>query len=173
MAAESCSKLRSNAKTLHRYAQNQRQSITEYCSIDISGDQRHSSSLWFCPRFCPCPHFPHVLPLMFALALALYIAMTRNGNWEGKGKGKHWWQNMEEMGARAKKTPQKMGQKNQSRGQGQGQKLMTKHEGNGGKGKNDTLKIGQKYEFWGQGQGQNLDKTQPTPMWGQSSTQLM
>ena len=40
----------------------------------------HSSSLWFCPRFCPCPHFPHVLPLMFALALALYIAMTRNGN---------------------------------------------------------------------------------------------
>ena len=39
---------------------------------------------------------------MFALALALYIAMTRNGNWEGKGKGKHWWQNMEEMGARAK-----------------------------------------------------------------------
>ena len=93
---------------------------------------------------------------MFALALALYIAMTRNGNWEGKGKGKHWWQNMEEMGARAKTTPLKMGWKYQSRGQrqGQGQKLMTKHWGKEGKGKNDTTeaKKGQKYQFWGQGQ---------------------
>ena len=55
------------------------------------------------------------------------------------------------MGARAKTTPLKMGQKYQSggQGQGQGQKLMTKHEGKGGKGKNDTTgaKIGQKYQF--------------------------
>ena len=53
------------------------------------------------------------------------------------------------MGARAKKTPLKMGQKYQSRGQGQGQKLMTKHGEKGGKGKNDTTeaKIGQKYQF--------------------------
>ena len=51
------------------------------------------------------------------------------------------------MGARAKTTPLKMGQKYQSRGQGQ--KLMIKHGGKGGKGKNDTTeaKIGQKYQF--------------------------
>ena len=49
--------------------------------------------------------------------------------------------NMEEMGARAKTTPLKTGQKYQSRGQGQGKKLMTKYGGNGGKGKNDTLKL--------------------------------
>ena len=71
---------------------------------------------------------------------------------------------MEEMGARAKTTPLKMGQKYQSRGQGQGQgqKLMTKHGGKGGKGKNETTeaKIGQKYQFWGQ--GQNLDRQDTT-----------
>jgi hypothetical protein len=35
---------------------------------------------------------------------------------------------MEEIWARAKTTPLKMGQKYQSEGQGQGQKLMTKHD---------------------------------------------
>ena len=58
---------------------------------------------------------------------------------------------MEEMGAKAKTTPLKMGQKYQSQGQGQGQgqKLMTKHGEKGGKGKNDTTeaKIEQKYQF--------------------------
>ena len=39
-------------------------------------------------RFCPCPHFLHVLPSMFALALALSVAISCHGNIEGKGKGK-------------------------------------------------------------------------------------
>jgi len=39
---------------------------------------------------------------MFALALALSVAILCDGNIEGKGKGKHWWQDMGEMGARAK-----------------------------------------------------------------------
>ena len=101
--------------------------------------------------FALAPISPHVLPLMFALALARYIAMKRNGNWEGKGK--HWWQNMEEMGARAKTTPLRMGEKYQFRGLGQGQKLMTKYGGNGGKGKNDTLKLrqGKNMSFEGKG----------------------
>ena len=42
LAVELCSKLRSNAKTLHRYSQNQQHSITEYCNIDISGDQQNN-----------------------------------------------------------------------------------------------------------------------------------
>ena len=42
---------------------------------------------WCC--FCPCPHFLHVLPSMFALALALSVAILCHGNIEGKGKGKH------------------------------------------------------------------------------------
>ena len=45
LAVELCSKLRSNAKTLHKYAQNQRQSITEYCIIDISGDPQNNDWL--------------------------------------------------------------------------------------------------------------------------------
>jgi len=66
----------------------------------------HSSSSWFCPRFCSCPHLPHILPQMFARPLAPHVTMTRNGKWEGKGK--HWWQSMEEIGARAKTTPLKL-----------------------------------------------------------------
>ena len=69
------------------------------------------------------------------------------------------------MGARAKTTPLKMGQKYQSRGQGQGQKLMTKHGGKGSKGKNDTTesKLGKNLNFEGKGKI-SIGKTQPTQM---------
>ena len=69
---------------------------------------------------------------------------------------------MEEMGARAKTIPLKIGQKYQSRGQGQGQgqKLMSKHGGNRGKGKNDIIEAKKKYQFLGQ--GQNLDRQDTT-----------
>ena len=36
--------------------------------------------------FCPCPHFPHVLPQDFALALALHFALL-NGQNRGQGQG--------------------------------------------------------------------------------------
>ena len=52
-----------------------------------------SISLWFCPRFCPCPH---VLPPMFALALALYFALIFQDKIEGKSN--RWGQNTGEMG---------------------------------------------------------------------------
>ena len=56
---------------------------------------RHSSSIWFCPLFCPLPHLPYILPSFFALALALFFV-------EGKGKGKKWGQNIGQIWKRAK-----------------------------------------------------------------------
>ena len=63
--------------------------------------KRHSSSLWFCPRFCPCPHFPHVLPQDFALALALYFAhlIEQNG---GQGQGQNLGAKHEGNGGKGK-----------------------------------------------------------------------
>ena len=60
---------------------------------------RHSSSIWFCPLFCPLPHLPYILPSFFALALALFFcrgqgrgqkmrAKYRANVEEGKTKGK-------------------------------------------------------------------------------------
>ena len=56
----------------------------------------HSSSIWFCPLFCPLPHLPYILPSFFALALALFFV-------EGKGKGKKWGQNIGQIWKRAKR----------------------------------------------------------------------
>ena len=94
---ESLSKF-SNSK-LHRSTSppNQENICDENFSQASKGYWR-SISLWFCPRFCPCPH---VLPPMFALALALYFALIFQDKIEGKGKGKRWGQNMGER-ARAK-----------------------------------------------------------------------
>ena len=62
---------------------------------------RHSSSLWFCPCFCPCPHFPHVLSQVFALALALYFAhlIEQNG---GQGQGQNLGAKHEGNGGKGK-----------------------------------------------------------------------
>ena len=56
----------------------------------------------FMVLFLPLPQFLHLLPSMFAFALALSFAISCHGNMGGKGTGKHLWQNMGEMGARAK-----------------------------------------------------------------------
>ena len=64
----------------------------------------HSSSIWFCPLFCPLPHLPYILPSFFALALALFFV-------EGKGKGKKWGQNIGQIWKRAKRRAKIRGQK--------------------------------------------------------------
>ena len=81
-------------------------------SLDI---RRHSSSLWFCPCFCPCPHFLHVLSQDFALALALYFAHLIEQN-RGQGQGQN-------LGAKHEGNGDK-GKNNWIWGQGQGQKKM-------------------------------------------------
>ena len=89
-------------------------------SVDLYGmivrhDCGHSSSLWFCPCFCPCLHFPHVLSQDFALALALYFAHLIEQN-RGQGQGQN-------LGAKHEGNGDK-GKNNWIWGQGQGQKKM-------------------------------------------------
>ena len=75
----------------------------------------HSSSIWFCPLFCPLPHLPYILPSFLPLPLPSFFA-------EGKGKGKKWGQNIGQMWKRAKLKAKLEGKNIRGRGQNTGQK---------------------------------------------------